>query len=163
VKESVLDDHGYERSEAGADDFLAAFDEMAQAVRRARGATNQVANEGLTLSQYGVLQPLSGRDSAMVRELAEEAGISASTATRILDVLERRGVVRRARSADDRRAVTVTLTAFGRELLHTQDEWFRRRQRAFYAALPAAQQELAPGLLIGLAALINELAAGPES
>ena len=40
-------------------------------------------------------------------------------------------------------------------------EWLRGRQRAFYAGLPAHERELAPDLLIRLAGLIDELAAGP--
>jgi DNA-binding MarR family transcriptional regulator len=146
-----------------ADGFLLAFDGFAQAVRRARGATAQVSREdALTLSQYALLQVLSGREAARVQELAAEAGITPSTATRILDALERRAIVRRARSLEDRRGVTVTLTALGREALCRQDAWLRGRQRAFYAALPSGERELAPDLLIRLTALIDELAAGPD-
>jgi DNA-binding MarR family transcriptional regulator len=140
--------------------FVTAFDALAQAVRRARGAT--AANGGLTLSQYGLLEGLTGRPAARVQDLAGEAGITPSTATRILDALERRGVVRRVRSLEDRRAVAVSLTELGRELLEDQQEWLRGRQRAFYASLPLAEQELAPDLLLRLAALIDELAAGPD-
>ncbi len=92
--------------------FLDAFDALAQAVRRARGASGGEAP--LTLSQYGLLQALSGRPAARVRDLACEAGIAPSTATRILDALERRAIVRRTRSAEDRRGVTVSLTDAGR-------------------------------------------------
>jgi DNA-binding MarR family transcriptional regulator len=146
-------------SDAGVD-FLTAFDAFTQAVRRARGAA--AANGGLTLSQYGLLEGLINRRAARVQELAGNAGITPSTATRILDALERRGVVRRARSLDDRRAVAVSLTDLGRELLEDQQEWLRGRQRAFYASLPAPEQEFAPDLLLRLAALIDELAAGPH-
>jgi hypothetical protein len=38
----------------------------------------------------------------------------------------------------------------------------RGRQRAFYASLPEVERELAPDLLMRLAALIDELAAGPQ-
>jgi hypothetical protein len=58
--------------------------------------------------------------------------------------------------------VAVSLTDLGRALLDDQQEWLRGRQRAFYASLPAAEQELAPDLLLRLAALIDELAAGPD-
>ena len=143
----------------GTEDFLAGFDALAQAVRRARGAS--AADGGLTLSQYGLLEGLAGRRAARVQELAAAAGISASTATRILDALERRGVVRRTRSREDRRAVAVSLTERGDALLQSEREWLRGRQRAFYASLPAAEQELAPDLLVRLAALIDEIAAGP--
>lgn len=139
--------------------FLLSFDALAQAVRRARGGS---AGDGaLTLSQYGLLQALSARDAARVRDLADEAGIAPSTATRILDALERRAIVRRTRAAEDRRGVTVSLTEAGREALGRQDAWLRGRQRAFYDGLPAVERELAPDLLVRLAALIDELAGGP--
>lgn len=144
----------------GAEDFLDAFDAFAQAVRRARGAPARADDRALTLSQYGLLQGLAGRECARVRELAEEAGIAPSTATRILDALERRGIVRRRRDDDDRRAVTISLTGPGQALLESQHEWLRGRQRAFYAGLPPEERELAPDLLVRLAALIDALAAG---
>jgi DNA-binding MarR family transcriptional regulator len=150
---------------ADVEEFLASFDAVAQAVRRARGAQAhaqaQDREKSLTLSQYALLQALSGRDAARVRDLASEAGITPSTATRILDALERRAIVSRARSDDDRRGVTVRLTALGREMFNSQDAWLRGRQRAFYDGLPPTERELAPDLLIRLAALIDELAAGP--
>jgi DNA-binding MarR family transcriptional regulator len=157
---------------ADGDAFLAAFDAFAQAVRRARGtgsrprrttAQQSGDNGALTLSQYALLQALATREEARVSDLAVEAGITASTATRILDALERRGIILRARSPHDRRGVTVTLTDFGRDALGRQDGWLRGRQRAFYAALPEVERDLAPDLLMRLAALIDELAAGTDS
>ncbi len=143
-----------------ADEFLASFDAFAQAVRRARGTQPQNRDETLTLSQYALLQALASRETARVRDLASEAGITPSTATRILDALERRAIVSRSRSPEDRRGVTVALTAVGRERLSAQDAWFRGRERAFFDGLPPIERELAPDLLIRLAALIDELAAG---
>ena len=145
-----------------AEDFLAAFDAFAQAVRRARGAPVRADDRALTLSQYALLAPLIEQDGARVQELANDAAITASTATRILDALERRGIVQRSRSADDRRAVAVTLTGHGRELLSSQDGWMRARQRTFHASLPADEQALAPDLLLRLATLIDDLARGPD-
>lgn len=153
----MLDDDRQRAVEAEA--FLASFDALAQAVRRARGA--QTIDDALTLSQYALLQTLASRETARVRELATEAGITPSTATRILDALERRAIVSRTRSEDDRRGVTVRLTDFGREKLSGQDAWLRGRQRAFYDELAENERELAPDLLVRLAALIDELAAGP--
>ena len=150
-------------SSGASHDFLAGFDALAQAVRRARGANGRSPNGGLTLSQYGLLEILSDQPTARVQELAAHAGITASTATRILDALERREIVQRTRSDEDRRAVAVSLTYHGRQLLDAEQEWLRGRQRAFYAALPSAEQSLAPDLLFRLAALIDELAAGPDA
>jgi DNA-binding MarR family transcriptional regulator len=145
-----------------AEQFLAAFDVLVQAIRRARGA-QQSTNGGLSLSQYGLLLPLSAQGRARVSELSGDAGIAPSTASRILDVLERRELITRERDSVDRRAVEVALTDEGRRLLREEDEWLRGRQRAFYDDLPAEEAELAPDLLRRLAALIDELAAGSNA
>ena len=148
-------------SDTDAEAFLSAFDAFAQAVRRARGASAGPP-QALTLSQYGLLELMRERDSARVRDLAEHAGVSAATATRILDTLERRGLVRRRQTREDRRGVSVTLTEPGRQALGEQHAWLRNRQRHFYGELQPGERELAPALLVGLADLIDELAAGPE-
>src|SRR4029077_3804198 len=106
------------------------------------------------------LEGLTAQSSARVQELAGNAGITPSTATRILDALERRGIVERTRTPEDRRAVAVSLTEEGQQLLQAEEEWLRGRQRAFYASLPPTEREIAPDLLLRLAALIDELAAG---
>jgi DNA-binding MarR family transcriptional regulator len=96
-----------------------------------------------------------------VRELADQAGIAPSTATRILDALERRGIVDRRPSSGDRRGVMITLTAAGRQILGDEDGWMRGREREFYASLPPHERALAPDLLRRLATFIDQLAAGP--
>ncbi len=146
---------------AGAEDFLVAFETLAQAVRRARGAVAQDSPDRLTLSQYSLLLPLSGADTARVSDLAAGAGIAPSTASRILDALERRAIVRRTRSEEDRRGVTVTLTDDGRAVLDQQHEWMRGRQLEFFDGLPGEERELVADLLVRLAALIDELSCGP--
>jgi MarR family transcriptional regulator, organic hydroperoxide resistance regulator len=143
------------------EEFLTAFEAFAQAVRRARGAPAQASDTALTLSQYALLQGLADRDVARVSDLAAGAGVTPSTATRILDALERRGIVSRTRPPEDRRAVAITLTDTGRDVLSFHHRWVRERQRSFYASLPGVERELAPDLLVRLAALIDELATGP--
>jgi DNA-binding MarR family transcriptional regulator len=143
------------------DEFVEAFDTFAQAIRRARGIT--VDHPGhLTFSQYALLRTLADRDGARVSDLAGQAAVTPSTATRILDALERRAIVSRTRSAHDRRGVTVRLTDAGRLALHRQDAWMQGRQRAFYTGLPAHERAIAPDLLLRMSALIDELAAGPQ-
>ncbi len=151
-----------DRHAVGEDEFLTAFESFAQAVRRARGAPTQDSDAVLTLSQYALLQGMADRDVARVSDLADGAGVTPSTATRILDALERRGVVSRTRAPEDRRAVAIRLTESGREILAGHHDWVRERQRHFYASLPGSERELAPDLLVRLAALIDELAGGPQ-
>ncbi len=142
------------------DRFLDAFDTLAQAIRRARGAQASPDGRALSLSQYGLLQPLAQQERARVSQLSTDAGIAPSTASRILDVLERRELITRERHKGDRRAVEVVLTEHGRELLNHEDTWLRGRQREFFAGLPPTERALAPDLLLRLAGLIDELATG---
>ena len=147
------------------DAFLEAFDSLAGAIRRARGVPARDGNghNGLTLSQYTLVRALAGRSTARIGDLAGDASVSPSTATRILDALERRELVRRARVAEDRRGVTVALTDRGQEALDRHDAWVRGRQRAFFSELPEGEQAVASDLLVRLATLIDELARGPEA
>ena len=145
----------------GAGDFLDAFESLTLAIRRARGAT-QDTDDALSISQYTLIRALAGRETARVSELAGDAEITPSTATRILDVLERRMMVRRTRTQPDRRGVTVSLTEAGRAALTRQDAWMRGRQREFYESLPSGEREHAARLLVRLVGLIDELAAGPQ-
>lgn len=147
----------------GAPEFLAAFEAFAQAVRRARGATSLDDAARLTLSQYSLLQSLSSGPGARVSDLAAGAGIAPSTASRIIDGLERRAIVRRTPSPVDRRGVVVSLTDEGRDVLRHQDEWMRRRQSEFFAELPEGEQAVVSDLLVRLAALIDDLSAGPDA
>ena len=71
--------------------------------------------------------------------------------------------MRRRRAPEDRRGVIVSLTEPGREALRRQDEWMRARQAEFFAQLPAGERAVAGDLLIRLAALIDELSAGPAA
>jgi MarR family transcriptional regulator, organic hydroperoxide resistance regulator len=147
----------------GAEDFVDALNAFARAVRRARGASTGAGDRGLTLSQFNLLEPLVERGEASVRGLADAAGVSAPTATRTLDPLERAGIVRRRRSAPDRRVVTVSLTPSGRDLLAGQRAWIAERQHALYASLAPGERASAAPLLNRLAVLVDELSAGPES
>lgn len=147
---------------SGADDFVDALNGFARAVRRARGVRTGDAR-GLTLSQFNLIEALGEVGEVSVRGLADAAGVTAPTATRMLDALERGGIVRRDRTATDRRVVTVSLTREGRSVLDAQQAWVTERQHALYASLVPAEREGAARLLQRLADLVDELSAGPEA
>lgn len=64
----------------------------------------------LTVPQFRVLRVVDSLGGAPMGKLCEEAGLSCSTMTAAVDLLERKGWVRRVRSAADRRIINVTLT-----------------------------------------------------
>jgi len=72
---------------------------------------------GLTGPQLIVLKELSTNGGCCVSELTKAIHLSQATATGILDRLEKRRLVRRERSDQDKRRVLVWLTGAGEELL----------------------------------------------
>jgi DNA-binding MarR family transcriptional regulator len=72
---------------------------------------------GVTMSQCVTLELLQQEGAKTVRDLADGLGLDTSTVTRVVDVLVRDGLLRRARDEKrDRRRVFVSLTERGRKL-----------------------------------------------
>jgi DNA-binding MarR family transcriptional regulator len=113
-----------------------------------------LARAGLTATQYNVLRILRGAGASGLTcgETAERMLTHDPDITRLLDRLERRGLVRRSRERRDRRVVSTRITAAGLDLLRKLDapiEEFHRRQlgrlgksrlRALTGLLAAARQ-----------------------
>jgi DNA-binding MarR family transcriptional regulator len=140
-----------------AEAFTEAWDEFVLAVRRAQSRGPTVEGQ-LTLAQYYLLLPLAGRQPSMTpSQLADRAGIAPPTATRLLDGLERAGIVQRARPAHDRRSVLVSLTAEGRERLLRRRREIAARRRRLYERLEPEERAQGGRLLHHLAELLAEL------
>jgi DNA-binding MarR family transcriptional regulator len=148
--------HGQSSAEVEA--FFDAWDELVRAQHRARGRFNRAPDvPELSLSQYHLLEPLAGAGPMCVGELAVAADVATPTATRMLDGLERRGLVTRARSEDDRRQVRVALSDAGAELVERKRGVIREARREVFDTLSASDRRGAARVLKALAAAIEEL------
>jgi len=76
-----------------------------------------VGRYGLTGPQLAVLKELGHGEVLSVGQLAKALHLSQATVTGILDRMERRELVRRQRSDQDKRYVRVWLTSSGRDVL----------------------------------------------
>ena len=148
------------RAPAGADagDALgAAWEEFFSAARRARGRAALRGEGGLSPAQLHLLRALAEKPRSRIGELAEAAGVAPPTATRMLDGLERDGIVRRVPSAHDRRAVEVELTGPGERVLATREEEVAERRRKVFASLSARERRETERVLHRLTGLVEEL------
>jgi MarR family 2-MHQ and catechol resistance regulon transcriptional repressor len=73
--------------------------------------------DGLTPSQFGVLEALHHLGPLNQGQICGKLLKSGGNITLVIDNLEARNLVRRGRSPGDRRVVTVSLTDSGRELI----------------------------------------------
>jgi DNA-binding MarR family transcriptional regulator len=73
--------------------------------------------DGLSPMLFGVLATIEAQPGIGQGEIADVLGADRSTMVRLVDQLERRGLVRRESRPDDRRTVVPTLTDDGRAAL----------------------------------------------
>ena len=143
-----------------------AADELVDAVLGASRVLVAVAARSLagagadvTLPQYRALVVLASRGPQRTADLADELGVTPSTATRMTDRLVRKGLVRRRRSTSDRRTVSAVLTAAGAALVEEVTTRRRAEIRNLIRALPAADR---PGLVAALRRLADGAGEVPE-
>ncbi len=136
--------------------FTEAWDDFANALRRARSRAWQQPSP-LTPAQYHLLLALSHEPGLGVGEMAAAAGCASPTATRILDGLERDGVVEREPSTEDRRRTIVSLTPKGKRLLAQQRRKSQQTKQRLYDQLSPRERRQAEGLLHRLAQVISDL------
>lgn len=114
------------------------------------------ARHGLTLSGVELLGRLAAADDRKLRlsALARQSGLSLSRVSRIVDQLERRGLVTKQQCEDDARAVNACLTrsglALAREAQAThlaivQERFFDRLDQGEVETLEAVFGRFAPG------------------
>ncbi|WP_144154049.1 MarR family winged helix-turn-helix transcriptional regulator [Paraburkholderia sp. BCC1885] len=72
-----------------------------------------MAELGITSQQGSILFMVASGKCLLAAELAREYGIDASAVTRLVDRLEKRGLLNRVRSVEDRRVVRLALTPEG--------------------------------------------------
>ncbi|RMD94877.1 MAG: homoprotocatechuate degradation operon regulator HpaR [Alphaproteobacteria bacterium] len=136
------------------------------ALLRAREAVmapvrEMLAEAGLTEQQWRVLRVLDEDGPSDATRIAARACLLAPSLSRILAGMERRGLVRRAADATDRRRAVVSLTDAGRAVLAANAERANALAEALAARLGAARMELLLDLLNRLAE--GEAAPVPEA
>jgi len=101
---------------------LSSIEQVLTALRRVIRATDLhskylVKTTGLTAPQILLLQAIKNKGKVTIGELAEEVSLSQATVTTILDRLEKRQLVFRERSNEDKRKVHAFWTESGLNLL----------------------------------------------
>lgn len=126
-----------------------AWREVAIANRRLRGRDARQGGE-LSVPQYMLISALLDAEECSSGELAEQAGLTAATATHMLEQLAREGIVGRKRSPVDRRVVVTRLTPKGRERV-------ARKKEALSGAWTAVVEDLDDEALVQAAAVLRRM------
>ena len=95
---------------------------------------------GLTWSQFGVLEALLHLGPLCQKEIGEKLLKSTGNITMVVDNLEREGLVRRERRAEDRRYITVSLTEAGSDRIRQIFPQHAKRVAEQFSVLTRAEQ-----------------------
>lgn len=113
---------GQQRASSHAEE--AAFLDLLRATEMlSRGLNAVLKSEDLSMTQYNVLRILRGAPEGLpCGEIANRMITRDPDITRLLDRLEKRGMISRSREVKDRRTVTARITPAGLKLLGSLDE-----------------------------------------
>jgi DNA-binding MarR family transcriptional regulator len=141
---------------------LTPSEQLGRSFKRAMGAVRRLRGRGhgsgeLSDAQYSLLFGLRCETELSSSELAYAADLSPATATEMLDGLVAAGLVRRERSARDRRVVLISLTDRGRGLVEERRARYEPRWQAALAEFSDEELRTAAAVLDRLREMFDEV------
>jgi len=113
---------------------------------------------GATLQIWRVLAALRERDGRRMGDLSVTTSIEVSTLTRLVDNMEKKGLVARRRDAEDSRAVLLHVTPAGRQLTRRILPIAERYEKVALKGFGAADADALKAALRRLYANMDDLA-----
>ena len=110
---------------------------------------------GLTAPQLLVVQAIEKEGSPSTSSLARSIAVSQATMTRIIDRLERAGLVRREKSSTDKRVVNISLTDAGRTKLESAPEPLQEEFLREFRKLEDWEQQMLKSSLLRIARMMD--------
>ena len=117
-----------------------------------RGVRRQLAERGLGLSEFAVLEALYHRGPMTLGAIRDRILVTGASTTYVVKKLEERGLVRRVAGADDQRTVVGELTKQGRTLVADVFPDHVEQLRRLMSGLSPADKHAAVALLRRLTA-----------
>jgi DNA-binding MarR family transcriptional regulator len=110
--------------------------------RIAAAFSEEVRPLGATLQVWRVLAALREGDGRRMGDLSETTSIEVSTLTRLVDSMEKKGLVARRRDAGDARVVALHVTPAGRRLTQRITPIAERYESVALAGFTAAEADI---------------------
>ena len=110
---------------------------------------------GLTAPQLLVMQAIEKEGSPSTSTLARHIAVSQATMTRIIDRLERAGLVRREKSSKDKRVINISLTDAGQAKLELAPEPLQAEFLRRFRKLEDWEQQMLKSSLLRVAKMMD--------
>lgn len=136
------------------------YDEILVSLRKIMRAADLhsqrlIKESGLTSPQLLVMQAIEKEGVPSTSTLARRISVSQATMTRIVDRLERAGLVRREKSTQDKRVVNVQLTEAGRAKLAQAPEPLQAEFLRRFRELEDWEQQMLKSSLLRIAKMMD--------
>ena len=96
----------------------------------------------VTTTQYAVLVAAAERDGLSQQDIINATGIDRSTVSQVVQLLIRKGLLKRRRTRHDARAYAVSVTDAGHDVLKATEPIVGRIEEALIEALPPSRAKL---------------------
>lgn len=136
------------------------YDEILVSLRRIMRAADLhsqklMKESGLTAPQLLVMQAIEKEGSPSTSTLARSIAVSQATMTRIIDRLERGGLVRREKASADKRVVNISLTDAGRKKLESAPEPLQEEFLREFRKLEDWERQMLKSSLLRIAKMMD--------
>ncbi|MBF9033725.1 MarR family transcriptional regulator [Rhodobacterales bacterium HKCCE2091] len=126
-----------------------------------RGESNVMRHElGLEPGEIGVLAVIAHNPGISQNALATAVVLKKSAVTKVVQLLERRGLIERRRSTTDRRSNELCLTRAGEEMTERMHRMSADLHADWFADIPAAERDMFFSVLFRLVAGLAERGPG---
>lgn len=136
------------------------YDELLVSLRKIMRAADLhsqklMKESGLTAPQLLVMQAIEREGSPPTSTLARQISVSQATMTRIIDRLERAGLVVRTKSETDKRVVNISLTDLGSAKLESSPEPLQAEFLKEFRKLEDWEQQMLKSSLARIAKMMD--------
>ena len=133
-------------------DAEALYDSVSELVRVYQSLDrDRICCHDISITQCNALEALARRGGLTLGELAAHLYLDKSTASRVVDALQRKGYVDRTTHPDDGRAVLLVTTQQGKELYQSIRKGLLADEQRLLAAFDPEVRQLLPQLIARLA------------
>ncbi len=148
-----------------SNEFLSSARAFAWSVREVieRTVLNEVAGDKLTFSQLKLLYLVAHTDVLNIGDAARFLGVTCGAASRVVDKLVHRRLLRRIAPAEDRRSFRLSLTETSRKLMDAYQAARDERAKRALSQFPPEELRRTSELLDRLAGAIVSDSAAPDA
>lgn len=93
----------------------------------------------ISMIEWALLGMIAKTDTLHLSEMAKEIGVEAPMITNLLNTLEKKGLITRTVSENDKRQKTLALTEAGQTLLTTTEKHLHEKLKEYFAEVSVAE------------------------